>query len=62
MTIRPHIVPAMGRARFGDGSFDDIESDLRTGYERSKGTSKLSWDRAKNATRAAWDRVVADKH
>ena len=50
-----------GRARLGDRSFDDVETDLRTDYERSKGSSKLSWDHAKIATRAAWDRLGIDR-
>ena len=46
----------IGRSRFGDKDFDDVEADLRADYERNKGSSKLAWDRAKQASRAAWNR------
>ena len=37
--------------------FDDLESELRSNYERIKGKSRLAWEDAKQAARAAWDRV-----
>jgi len=37
--------------------FDEVEPDLRTGWDRSRGKSRLEWDRAKNASRDAWDRI-----
>jgi hypothetical protein len=37
--------------------FDDVESDLRTEFERTKGNSRFAWEEAKVAARAAWDRV-----
>ena len=37
--------------------FEDVESELETGWEKAKGTSSLTWDRAKNATRDAWHRI-----
>jgi hypothetical protein len=46
----------MGRSRFADQNFDDVESDLRADYERDKGSSKLDWDRARAASHAAWNR------
>ena len=36
--------------------FDEVESDLRTGWEKTKYATSLTWDRAKNATRDAWHR------
>ena len=38
-------------------NFDACETDLARGWDRAKGTSRLSWDRAKEATRDAWHRV-----
>jgi hypothetical protein len=38
-------------------TFELAEQDLRRGWERAKGASKLKWDQAKLATRDAWDRV-----
>lgn len=37
--------------------FDEVESDLGSGWERTKGKSRLGWDRAKLATRDAWHKV-----
>lgn len=45
------------RSRYADRNFNDVESDLRTDYERGKGSSRLAWEDAKDATRAAWHRV-----
>ncbi len=47
----------LGRSRLADRSFDDVERDLETEYNRSKGNSNLEWAKAKHATRAAWHRV-----
>lgn len=47
----------LGRNQFPDRSYDDVERDLETEYNRSRGSSRLEWDKAKHATRAAWDRV-----
>ncbi len=52
----------MGRGQYGDRGFDDVEGELRNDYEKSKGSSNLSWDRAKFAARAAWTRVGKDQH
>jgi hypothetical protein len=38
-------------------SFDDVESDLSRGWDRTKGQSKLGWEKAKHASRDAWNRV-----
>ena len=48
-----------GYARYGTQrkSFDQVEPNLRTDYERLKGKSSLAWENAKAASRAAWDRV-----
>ena len=41
--------------------FDEVESHLKSGWEKVKGTSKLEWEKAKHASRDAYARV-ADRH
>jgi hypothetical protein len=43
--------------RYGDDSFDNVEDQLASDYERARGKSRLEWDDARDATRAAWTRV-----
>ncbi|MFZ4575355.1 MAG: hypothetical protein ACOYN0_13220 [Phycisphaerales bacterium] len=38
-------------------TFDNVEADLRHGWESARGTSRLGWDKAKSAVHEAWDRV-----
>lgn len=45
------------RGRYQDRIFDQAESDLRSGWEQSRGSSTLAWDDARHASRDAWDRV-----
>lgn len=40
-----------------DRHFDEMEPELRSGWDRSRGTSSLEWDHAKHASRDAWHRV-----
>ena len=45
------------RARYGTRDWDDkLEADLKTGWEKAKGKSRLAWENAKAAVRDAWDR------
>lgn len=37
--------------------FDDVESDLRRGWEKTEHATKLGWEKAKGATRDAWHRI-----
>lgn len=37
--------------------FDEVESDLERGWEKTEYATKLGWDKAKNATRDAWHRI-----
>lgn len=46
-----------GRSRYAGKKYEDVESDLERDYEKSKGTSRLTWERAKQGTRDAWHRV-----
>jgi hypothetical protein len=43
--------------RYRGQKFDEVESDLRRDWEKSKDAANLGWDKAKNATRDAWHRV-----
>lgn len=44
------------QARRGS-TFDSVESDLSSGWEKAKGASRLTWNEAKNATRDSWHRL-----
>ena len=46
-----------GRVQHAGRTFNEVERNLESSYNSTKGTSKLGWDNAKHATRAAWDRV-----
>ncbi|HMJ90743.1 MAG TPA: hypothetical protein VK530_13060 [Candidatus Acidoferrum sp.] len=46
-----------GYARYGDRTWDEVQTDLRRDYEKNRGTSELTWDEASPATRAAWERL-----
>ena len=44
------------RTRYPGKSFDEIDRDLATDYEKNRGQSKLDWERNRAAARAAWNR------
>lgn len=46
-----------GYDRYGDQGFDQVENQLKSDYERTKGNSQLAWNKAKNAVKAAWHRA-----
>jgi hypothetical protein len=47
------------RARHADrGTFDEVESDLASGWDKAKMKSRLGWEKAKLAARDAWDHVT----
>lgn len=46
-----------GAGRYPGKSFEEVEADLESAYQRSKGSDQLSWDSARPATRDAWERV-----
>jgi len=48
---------SFGRRTSEDKTFAGVESDLGRGWDKAKGTSRLTWDQAKPATHDAWDRV-----
>ena len=37
--------------------YEEVESDLERGWDKSRGQSRLGWDKAKHASRDAWHRV-----
>ncbi len=39
-------------------SFEQVEAEMRSGWDRFKGTSSLTWDDARHAARDAWQRVI----
>ena len=43
--------------RYPGRDFNDVEQDLRSEWDRSRGKSSLEWERAKHASRDAWQRV-----
>ncbi|MHB0971964.1 MAG: hypothetical protein ACYC7A_18125 [Thermoanaerobaculia bacterium] len=44
-------------SRYRDRRWDDsLESDLRSDWEKNRGTSSLKWEQAKNAVKDAFDR------
>jgi hypothetical protein len=43
--------------RYRGRRFEDVEDDLRLGWDDYKGSSRLTWEKAKDATRDAWHRV-----
>ena len=43
--------------QYPERHFDDLEPQMRTDWDRSRGTSRLEWDHARPAARDAWDRV-----
>jgi hypothetical protein len=45
------------RGRYGNSTFDEVETDLERGWEGAKAKTNLTWNRAKHAARDAWDRV-----
>ena len=50
-------------ARRGTHNWDDrLESDLRSGWESAKGTSRLAWDRARDAVKDSWERATRTFH
>ena len=45
------------RSRYPGKSYDEIETNLQSEWDATRGESKLAWTDAKQATRAAWHRV-----
>ena len=45
------------RGQHAGKRFEDVEADLKRGWDKVRAKSSLTWDRARHATRDAWDRV-----
>jgi hypothetical protein len=45
------------RSKYGNKTYDDIESDLERGWDTAKANSSLAWSKAKHAVRDAWHHV-----
>lgn len=46
------------RSQYSGREWDDrLENDLASGWDRAKGTSKLTWEKAKQAVRDGWHSV-----
>ena len=46
-----------GRGRYAGRTYNDVESELRSDWEGTKGTSRLAWEDAKHATHDSWQRL-----
>lgn len=44
-------------SKYPGKSFEDVENDLSSEWDQTRGQSKLSWEHAKQASRDAWQRV-----
>jgi len=44
--------------RFKGRSWDDVESDLRTGWNRFEGRGQSTWENIKDAVRDAWNKLT----
>jgi hypothetical protein len=52
---------AYGVEAFGSNRgrpYDEVEPELASRWDESRGTSKLSWEHAKHAVKDAWDRLT----
>ncbi|MDQ6892469.1 MAG: hypothetical protein M3167_07290 [Acidobacteriota bacterium] len=45
------------RSDYTGRRFDEVESDLERGWDKTKGTTKHAWHEVREATRDAWNRV-----
>jgi hypothetical protein len=43
--------------RYPDRHFDEMEPELRSDWDSTRGSSSLEWDRARHPARDAWQRV-----
>jgi hypothetical protein len=46
------------RARRPDKEFEEVEPEVKSGWERMTAGSKLGWDKARQAARDAWQRAA----
>jgi len=48
---------ATSYARLGLRDFDEVRSELSSGWEGARGESELQWEQAQHAARDAWERM-----
>ena len=48
--------------RYPGRKWNEVESDLRSGWDRYEHRAKSTWENIKDAVRDAWDRVTGDRH
>ena len=48
--------------RYRDKNWNDVESDLRTGWNSYEHRGSSTWENVKDAVRDAWDRVTGHRH
>jgi len=46
------------RQRYAGKNFDEVETHLRTDWDRTHGKAGMAWDKAKMAVRDSWDRLA----
>ena len=57
--VRPAYRYGLGSAgRYEGKRFEDVETHLKTDYEKNHGTSGLGWEHARGAVRDAYDRTI----
>jgi hypothetical protein len=42
-------------------TWNDVENDLRTGWDKFQGRSQATWEQIKGAVRDAWNRVTGNR-
>ena len=47
------------RSKYKGHSFDSAESELASDWDRTKGSSQMTWEHAKSSVRAGWDRITS---
>jgi hypothetical protein len=48
--------------RYGAKPWSEVESDLRSGWDRYEGRGESTWDQIKDSVRDAWERVTGRDH
>jgi hypothetical protein len=49
-------------ARYQDRKWEDVESDLSSGWGKYEHRGTSTWEQVKGAVRDAWDRVTGKRH
>ena len=48
--------------RFHGRKWDEVEGDLRSGWDRWEGRGQSTWENIKEAARDAWDKLTGREH